>query len=85
VESGVIAARTIVAAGGSFPAIDAPAYAETIGAIASPGLSVPASVARSLLRVPPFVRFALDRWFLRAASNRDHAHPLLWEKQNASM
>jgi menaquinone-9 beta-reductase len=85
VESGVIAARTIVAAGGRFPAIDAPAYAEQIGAFASPSLSVPTSVARTLLRVPPFVRFALDRWFLRVASNRDRAHTLLWEKQNASM
>jgi geranylgeranyl reductase family protein len=85
VESGAIAARAILAAGGRFAAVDAPAYASAIGATAKAGLSVPVPLARSLMRVPPFVRFALERWFLRVASHRDRAHALLWEKQNASM
>ncbi len=70
VESAVIAARTIVARGGTFAAVDALAYANAIGADAKAGLSVPVPIARGLLRVPPFVRFALDRWFLRTNSDR---------------
>jgi geranylgeranyl reductase family protein len=66
VESGVIAARTILASGGRFAAVDARTYADAIGASAKAGLTVPTPIARGLLRVPPFVRFALDRWFLRA-------------------
>lgn len=85
VESGVIAARTIVAAGGGFAAADALAYANAIGATAKTSLSVPAPLARGLLRVPPFVRYALDRWFLRVTSDRDRAHVPVWAKQNASM
>ena len=85
VESGVIAARTIVRSGGRFAAVDAPAYAKAIGAIAKSGPSVPAPLARGLLRVPPFVRYALDRWFLRVTGARERAHVPLWEKQNASM
>jgi flavin-dependent dehydrogenase len=85
VESAAIAAQTIVAAGGRSAAVDALAYANAIGATAKPGVSVPLPLARGLLRVPPFVRFALDRWFLRPTSSRDRAHALLSEKQNASM
>jgi menaquinone-9 beta-reductase len=85
VESGVTAAQTIVAAGGRFAAVDLPAYADAIGATTKAGRAVPTPLARSLLRVPPFVRFALDRWFLRVSTQRDRVHPPLWEKQNASM
>jgi flavin-dependent dehydrogenase len=70
VESAVIAARTIVAAGGHFAAVDALAYANAIGATAKASRSVPIPLARGLLRVPPFVRYALDRWFLRVTNER---------------
>ena len=85
VESGAIAARTIVASGGHFASVDALAYANSIGATAKAGLSVPMPLARTLMRVPPLVRYALDRWFLRVSDHRERARALLWEKQNASM
>jgi flavin-dependent dehydrogenase len=85
VESAVTAARTIVEASGRVTAVDTAAYAAAIGATAKPGRSLPAPLARSLLRVPPLVRFALDRWFLRVPNNRGAPHAVLWEKQNASM
>jgi geranylgeranyl reductase family protein len=85
VESGAIAARTIVAARGHFAASEAPAYASAIGATTKPGLSVPAPFARTLLRVPAFARYALDRWFLRVNGHPALAPVPLWHNQNASM
>jgi flavin-dependent dehydrogenase len=85
VESAVIAAQTIVAASGRAAAIDVSAYSAAIGANAKTVRSVPTPVARSLLRVPPLVRFALDRWFLRVANHLEPSPALRWEKQNASM
>ena len=85
VESAVIAAQTIVAASGRAAAIDVSAYSAAIGANAKTVRSVPTPVARSLLRVPPLARFALDRWFLRVANHREPSPALRWEKQNASM
>jgi flavin-dependent dehydrogenase len=85
VESAVIAARTIVAGGGRFPAAETAAYAKAIGAAAKPSLPVPTALARLLLRVPRVARYALDHWFLRVGTNPVPAHAHLWEKQNASM
>lgn len=85
VESGIIAARTIVARRGRFPEVDAASYAGSIGATATPSLPMPTAVARILLRVPRVARYALDRWFLRTGTGLVPAHAPLWEKQNASM
>jgi flavin-dependent dehydrogenase len=85
VESGAIAARTIVASGGRVAAADGPAYAKAIGARVRAGLPVPTPLARTLMRVPAFARYALDRWFLRVSPPPAPARTALWEKQNASM
>ena len=70
VESGLTAARTIVAGGGHVRASGAPAYAQAIGATAKAGMTLPTPLARGLLRVPAVARYALDRWFLRTTERR---------------
>jgi len=69
VESGIAAARLIVAAGTSGQADARRAY-DAIIAPAARGWNVPipALVSRALLHVPAVTRLALDRWFLRTAA-----------------
>ncbi len=73
VESGLAAALLILAGGGRVREGDAHLYAQSITAAEKPGLTLPAPLARTLLRVPAVARYALDRWFLRTADTRPHA------------
>ena len=70
VDSGLAAARAIIAGGGRVRASEAPAYARAIGATATAGMTLPTPLARGLLRVPAVARYALDRWFLRTTDRR---------------
>jgi len=69
VESGLAAARVIVAAG---TAGEADARREHDRLTAPTGerwnVPIPAAVSRTLLQVPAVARLALDRWFLRTAA-----------------
>ena len=73
IESGILAARTLIAAGGRHRLEDLLPYAASIGRlhphiIGAPPLlrSVQTPIGRALLRSPLLTRhIVLDRWFLR--------------------
>ena len=73
VESGLAAARTIVAANGRCGIDDLQPYADWVRArvprpsvVAAICSQVPAVAGRALLRSPAFARLVVERWFLRA-------------------
>lgn len=81
IQSGRLAAETLLAAGGRYAADDLQPYADAIRAVHPPASRGPASsravaamVGRLLLRSPAFTRrVVLDRWFLRSARPRPPA------------
>jgi flavin-dependent dehydrogenase len=69
VESGIAAARVIVAAGSEEEANARRVYDSlTLPPAAGWNMPVPAAISRTLLHVPAVARLALDRWFLRLAA-----------------
>jgi geranylgeranyl reductase family protein len=83
IESGQLAADTLIAAGGRFDIDDLHPYATAIRAAhppaskrSQPARRVSATVGRLLLRSPAFTRrVVLNRWFLRSQVSGESTHP----------